>query len=135
MSIACRERRDVATTLQNTEVVLNTLESLIGGIMHICGIFAYLAIFGVDVTHLVLSLSSMALTFAFVFGNSLRTIYESAVFLFVVRPYKVGDAIWYEDKLHRVSGFGLLWTHFYRYDGSRLSVRLLPPSPCCRLTV
>lgn len=115
----------MAITLQNTEVVLSTLEALVGGIMHICGFFVYLAIFGVDVTHLVLSLSSIALTFAFVFGNSLRAIYESTVFLFVVRPYKVGDAIWYEDKLHRVAGFGLLWTQLYRYDGSRLSVRPL----------
>lgn len=36
------------------------------------------------------SLSSMTLALAFVFGNSLRTVYESVVFLFIVRPYKVG---------------------------------------------
>jgi hypothetical protein len=43
-----------------------------------------------QVSHLVISLSSMTLAFAFIFGNSLRTLYESVVFLFVVRPYKVG---------------------------------------------
>ena len=122
-SAARRERRDMAITLENTEVVLATLEALVGGIMHVVGVFSYLAIFGVDVGHLVLSLSSMTLALAFIFGNSLRTIYESVVFLFVVRPYKVGDAIWYEDSLHRVSSFGLLWTELYRYDGNRLSVR------------
>jgi hypothetical protein len=42
-----------------------------------------------------------------------------------VRPYKVGDAIWYSGVLHSVHSFGLLWTHLYRFDGSRLSVR--PP--------
>jgi small-conductance mechanosensitive channel len=99
--------------------------------MHICGVFAYLAIFGLDVTHLVISLSSMALAFAFIFGNSLRTIYESVVFLFVVRPYKVGDAIWYNNAMHRVNSFGLLWTNLYRYDGNRLSVRRWAPAVCC----
>ena len=86
---------------------------------------SYLAIFGVDVSHLVISLSSMTLAGAFVFGNSLRTIYESVVFLFVVRAYKVGDAIAWEGVLHRVSSFGLLYTRLWRYDGSRVLVRCL----------
>ena len=96
MDISCnlaalyRERRDVAITLANTEVVLGTLSLLVGCILHLCAGFAYLYIFGVDVSHLVISLSSMTLAFAFIFGNSLRTVYESVVFLFVVRPYKVG---------------------------------------------
>ena len=80
----------MAITLDNTEVVLGTLELLVGCILHVAAGFAYLAIFGVNVSHLVISLSSMTLAFAFVFGNSLRTVYESVVFLFVVRPYKVG---------------------------------------------
>jgi small-conductance mechanosensitive channel len=117
----------MAITLDNTELVLNTLEALVGGVMHIMGVFAYLYIFGVDVTHLVISLSSMTLAFAFIFGNSLRTIYESVVFLFVVRPYKVGDTLFYDGGLHRVNSFGLLWTEFYRFDGRRVNVRRTPP--------
>ena len=124
-AVACRERRDVAITLLNTGGVLTTLEALVGSIMHVCGLFVYLAIFGVDVTHLLISLSSMTIAFAFVFGNNLRTIYESVLFLFVVRPYKVGDAIFFDGAQHHVSSFGLLWTHLYRYDGARLSVRTL----------
>jgi small-conductance mechanosensitive channel len=116
----------MAITLDNTELVLDTLEALVGGIMHIIGVFVYLAIFGVDVTHLVISLSSMTLAFAFIFGNSLRVIYESVVFLFVVRPYKVGDTLWYDGGQHKVSSFGLLWTEFYRFDGRRVSVRSRP---------
>ena len=37
--------------------------------------------------------SSIALAFAFIFGNSIRTIYESVVFLFIVHPFDVGDGI------------------------------------------
>ena len=37
--------------------------------------------------------SSALLSFVFVFGNSLRGVYESVVFLFLVHPFDVGDTI------------------------------------------
>ena len=37
--------------------------------------------------------SSIVLAFAFVFGNSVRSIYESLIYLFVVHPFDVGDKI------------------------------------------
>jgi small-conductance mechanosensitive channel len=50
------------------------MQALVGFVMHTCAFFAYLAIFGVDVGHLVISLSSMALASAFVFGNTIKTV-------------------------------------------------------------
>jgi hypothetical protein len=113
----------VAITLANTEVVLATLSALVGCILHAVALFLYLYIFGINVSHLVISLSSMTLAFAFIFGNSLRTVYESVVFLFVVRPYKVGDWIVYEGEDHRVTSFGLLWTQMITFNGMSVSVR------------
>ena len=40
-----------------------------------------------------LQFSSCVVAGAFVFANSIRTIYESVVFLFVVHPFDVGDGI------------------------------------------
>ena len=37
--------------------------------------------------------SSIVLAFAFMFGNSVRTVYESIIYLFVVHPFDVGDKI------------------------------------------
>lgn len=87
-----RERRNLARTLQDNDQVIRTLEGLVGACMHVLALFGYAWIFGADVGHLVLSLSSMGLACAFVFGNSLRTIYESVVFLFIIRPYQVRPA-------------------------------------------
>ena len=103
--------------------MLSTLSALVGAVLHAAAFFAYLAIFGVNVQHLVISLSSMTLAVAFVFGNSLRTIYESVVFLFMVRPYKVGDWIVYKGEKYKVSSFGLLWTYFHKHSGVKVSVR------------
>ncbi len=47
----------------------------------------------VDVSHVWISLSSICLAFVFVFGNSVRTLYESVLFLFVVHSFDVGDTI------------------------------------------
>lgn len=97
-----RQRRAVAITLANTEVVLSTLSTVVGCILHAGAAFAYPYIFGADVRHLVLSLSSTTLAFAFVFGENLKRIYESVVFLFVVRPYVVGDWLLYKARSGRV---------------------------------
>lgn len=40
-----------------------------------------------------LQLSSCMLASAFVFGNSIKTVYEDVIFLFVVHPFDVGDAV------------------------------------------
>lgn len=45
----------------------------------------------VNVRELWLTFSSVTLAFVFVFGNSIRSIYEAVLFLFVVHPYDVGD--------------------------------------------
>lgn len=47
----------------------------------------------VNLTQIWLTISSLLLSFVFVFGNSIRTIYESALFLFVVHPFDVGDQV------------------------------------------
>lgn len=87
--VGCRQRRNLARTLRDNDDVISTLEMLMGIVMHLLAVVAYAAIFGTDVGHLLISLSSISVASAFVFGNSLKTIYESVVFLFVIRPYQV----------------------------------------------
>ena len=40
-----------------------------------------------------LQLSSCMLATAFVLGNSIKTVFEAVIFLFVVHPYDVGDGV------------------------------------------
>ena len=47
----------------------------------------------VNLTRTWVTVSSLLLSFVFVFGNSIKSIYESVVYLFVVRPFDVGDAV------------------------------------------
>jgi small-conductance mechanosensitive channel len=71
------------------------------------------------------------LPFAFIFGNSIRMVFESVVFLFVVHPFDVGDGInigqlgWNTDyyTVRRLSNTGQLgWnTDHYTVRHQRLS--------------
>lgn len=55
--------------------------------MHAC---RYLYVFGVQVSRFAISFSTGTVAFAFIFGNSLREVYESLVWLFGVNPYDAG---------------------------------------------
>ncbi len=47
----------------------------------------------INVTKLWLQFSTMILAFVFVFGNSLKVVFEAVVFLFVVHPFDIGDGV------------------------------------------
>eukprot|EP00892_Ulva_mutabilis_P002525 jgi/Ulvmu1/12273/UM087_0007.1 len=117
-----KQRRNLALTLYDNDEVINTMRSLVGAVMHIAACFAYLAIFHVDLNHVVITLSSTGLGLAVIFGNSMRAIYESMVFLFVVRPFQVGDCILYAGERHWVRNFGILTTLLTRFDGCQVWV-------------
>jgi hypothetical protein len=51
----------------------------------------------VNVSKVWLTVSSVLLGFSFVFSTSIRTTFESVVFLFVVHPYDVGDMLLLTD--------------------------------------
>ena len=49
-----------------------------------------------------ITISSGILGFSFIFGNSIRTVFESCLTLFVVHPFDVGDTIFIEGGYHVV---------------------------------
>ena len=58
----------------------------------------------VNVNKVWLTVSSVLLGFSFVFSTSIRTTFESVVFLFVVHPYDVGDTLLLTDPNDTASG-------------------------------
>ena len=76
---------------------------------YICSFLAYAQ---VDLSKAWLTFSSIVLAFAFVFGNSIRNMYEAVIFLFVVHPFDVGDVLlmgaeqtWCKVSASQMSGF------------------------------
>ncbi|PRW44384.1 Mechanosensitive ion channel 10 [Chlorella sorokiniana] len=115
-----QERAFLACTLRDTKSVIGKLERLLGAIIHVLFGFFYLYIFGVDVTKAWLTFSSVILAFTFIFGNSIRTVFECVVWLFSVHPYDVGDTLVIGGENHRVAEIALLNTTLVRADGARI---------------
>lgn len=60
----------------------------------VVGVIAFvlwLLILGIATTHFFVFLSSQVLLAVFMFGNTLKMVFESIIFLFVVHPFDVGD--------------------------------------------
>lgn len=62
-----------------------------------------LALMQVDVSRLWTTVASIVIAFSFIFGTSIRQMYESVIFLFVVHPFDVGDALIVLADYHVVS--------------------------------
>ena len=58
----------------------------------------------VNVNKVWLTVSSVLLGLSFIFGNSIRNVFESVVFLFVVHPFDVGDALLITDPANSGDG-------------------------------
>ena len=66
-------------------------------------LFRGITMLQVDLQKTWVMFSSIVLAFAFVFGNSVRSIYESLIYLFVVHPFDVGDKIIVDSVSSKVS--------------------------------
>lgn len=115
------ERKHLAFTLADAKSVVARLETLLAVAAHAAAALLYLLIFRVDVGRVWLTFSSCLLAFVFVFGNNIRNVYESVIFLFAVHPFDVGDVILHNDKdWCNVEEIGLLNTVVVRWDGVKL---------------
>jgi small-conductance mechanosensitive channel len=88
---AFRERKALALTLNDTKTAVNKL-SLMGNV--VVGVIVsafWLLILGIATTQFFVFISSQLLVAVFVFGNTMKTIFEAIIFLFVMHPFDVGD--------------------------------------------
>ena len=74
-----------------------------------------------------LTVSSVLLGFSFVFGTSIRTTFESVVFLFVVHPYDVGDMLLLTDPNDLPSGQQYCQVHSWQNIAPLASSRWAVP--------
>ena len=94
---AFRERKALALTLNDTKTAVNKLNQMANVVVGIVVFALWLFILGIETTHFFVFLSSQVLLTVFVFGNTLKTVFEAIVFLFMMHPFDVGDRCEIED--------------------------------------
>lgn len=117
---AFRERKALALTLNDTKTAVNKLNQMANVVVSLIVFALWLLILGIATTRFFVFLSSQLLLAAFVFGNTLKTIFEAIVFLFVMHPYDVGDRCEIEEVQVVVEEMNIMTTVFLRYDNLKV---------------
>ncbi|KAG0030634.1 hypothetical protein BGZ82_007342 [Podila clonocystis] len=115
-----KERKDLHTSLRDLSQAVGKLNIIFLAIVAVIWLLIVLSIFGKDIVKNMLSIGSFLVALSFVFGNSLKVLFENIVFLFVTHPYDSGDLVSIEGNDMYVREVGLNSTTFVTWDGKRM---------------
>ncbi|KAF9538316.1 hypothetical protein EC957_006936 [Mortierella hygrophila] len=115
-----KERKDLHTSLRDLSQAVGKLNAIFLTIVAIIWLLIILSIFGKDIVKNMLSIGSFLVALSFVFGNSVKTLFENIVFLFITHPYDSGDLVSIEGSDMYVREVGLNSTTFVTWDGKRM---------------
>ncbi|TVU11677.1 hypothetical protein EJB05_45277, partial [Eragrostis curvula] len=117
---AFRDRKALALTLNDTKTAVNKLNQIANVVIGVIVFALWLLILGIATTHFFVFISSQLLVAVFVFGNTVKTVFEAIVFLFVMHPFDVGDRCEVEDVQMVVEEMNIMTTVFLRYDNLKI---------------
>ncbi|KAF9143539.1 hypothetical protein BGX30_000155 [Mortierella sp. GBA39] len=115
-----KERKDLHTSLRDLSQAVGKLDIIFLTIVAVVWLLIILSIFGTSVVQNMLSIGSFLVALSFVFGNSLKTLFENIVFLFITHPYDSGDLCNIDGNEMYVREVGLNSTMFVTWDGKRM---------------
>lgn len=96
---AFRERRALSFTLNGTKTAVNKLHLMANIVVVVIVGCIWILILGFAPTHFFVFISSQLLLVTFVFGNTLKTVFEAIIFLFVTHPLMLAIAVkWKESR-------------------------------------
>ncbi|KAK1654003.1 hypothetical protein QYE76_071808 [Lolium multiflorum] len=117
---AFRERKALALTLNDTKTAVNKLNVMGNVVVGLIVSALWLLILGIATTHFFVFMGSQLLVAVFVFGNTMKTIFEAIIFLFVMHPFDVGDRCEIEEVQVVVEEMNIMTTVFLRYDNLKI---------------
>ncbi|XP_023529593.1 mechanosensitive ion channel protein 6-like [Cucurbita pepo subsp. pepo] len=119
---AFRERRALSLTLNDTKTAVERLGLVVNVIFSIFIIVLWIILLGIASRKVILYISSQIVLVAFIFGNTLKNIFEAIIFLFVMHPFDVGDRCEIDDIQMVVEEMNILTTVFLRHDNLKIIV-------------
>ncbi|KAL0422947.1 UNVERIFIED_CONTAM: Mechanosensitive ion channel protein 6 [Sesamum latifolium] len=114
------ERRALALTLNDTKTAVKKLHQMVNVIVGALIVLIWLVILEIATSKFLLYISSQVVVFAFLFGNTCRTIFEAIIFVFVMHPFDVGDRCEIDDVQMIVEEMNILTTVFLRFDNQKI---------------
>ncbi|KAL6055345.1 hypothetical protein QOT17_016793 [Balamuthia mandrillaris] len=87
------ERKRLASTLRDRESIGRVLGRVVSSVFWVIMFIFALLLFGVDSDTLLVPFGTVFLGLSFIFGNSLKNIWEAIIVIFINKPFQVGDRI------------------------------------------
>lgn len=113
-----QQRTDIANSIINSEDIASILKNLLEVLFWLVTLLSLAQIYGASLQRFVIPFGTFLIAFAFIFGNSLKNAWESALFVFGTHAFDVGDRIAL-DKYGEliVKKINLTSTEFFSPDG------------------
>ncbi|XP_056691621.1 mechanosensitive ion channel protein 10-like [Spinacia oleracea] len=115
------ERKSLAHSLDDTKTAVDKLNILASGVVLIVNVIVWNLIMGFLSTKILIFVTTQLLLAAFMFGNSVKTVFEAIIFVFVMHPFDVGDRCVIDGVQMTVEEMNILTTLFLRYDNEKIS--------------
>eukprot|EP00051_Salpingoeca_urceolata_P005651 m.75433 g.75433 ORF g.75433 m.75433 type:complete len:870 (-) comp14481_c0_seq3:95-2704(-) len=115
-----RDRRNLARSLSDLDSIIIALGSFLNGGIVFVLLFAFIVVFNEgQIADLVVSLTTTFFALSFVFADTAKNFFNSFIFLFIRKPYDVGDRVTISEAYETmyVVRLELLTTTFRIWDG------------------
>ncbi|KAH9609984.1 hypothetical protein KSS87_004123 [Heliosperma pusillum] len=114
------ERKSLAHSLNDTKTAVKQLNNIASGVILIINVIVWNLMMGFLTTKILVFITSQLLLVAFMFGNSVKTVFEAIIFVFIMHPFDVGDRCVIDGIQMIVEEMNILTTVFLRYDNEKI---------------
>lgn len=88
---AYNERKCLAVSLNDAKTAVEELNKIASGLILLVIVIVWLLLMEITTTKVLVFISSQLLLVVFMFGNTVKMVFEAMIFVFVVHPFDVGD--------------------------------------------
>mmetsp|Transcript_31623 Transcript_31623/g.80651 ORF Transcript_31623/g.80651 Transcript_31623/m.80651 type:complete len:758 (-) Transcript_31623:1874-4147(-) len=115
-----RDRTNTARTVLSNESAVNSLEAAIGFVVYTLLLFVAAHMLGVTSNEASTSsldfFTTYILALSFIFGDTVRSVFRSTLYLFGEQPFAVGDWLCIDDEVWCVESFDLIYTQMRKWE-------------------
>lgn len=114
------ERKSLSHSLNDTKTAVEELNRLASAVVLVAIIIVWNLMMGFLTTKILVFITSQLLLVVFAFGNSVKTVFEAIIFVFIMHPFDVGDRCVIDGVQMVVEEMNILTTIFLRYDNEKI---------------
>ncbi|XP_073132176.1 mechanosensitive ion channel protein 10-like [Henckelia pumila] len=114
------ERKSLILSLNDAKTAIKELNKIASGLILIVIAIVWLLLMEITTTKVLVFISSQVLLVVFMFGNTVKSVFEAIIFVFVVHPFDVGDRCVVDGVQMQVEEMDILTTVFLKPDNEKI---------------